>query len=249
MIDRVILLTAAITPIQSFKGSLRDPDVRLNQYNAALHFWASVSDRVDARVVVVETTGADLGNFVDSLPSGQHRRIMVFPYTPSITAVQNGIGAIEAEALDAAMLSLAAGRTANALVAKVTGRLRVHNAIELLAPHDNSTVLARRSLDRRYVDSRFFQVPVTLWNSYMTGLASEISDQEGRYFEHAIAYRLILGEYEQALRVVPFARRPIVQGVSGTTGKRYGRRFSRAVNMPLSWTERRIASCFGSKQV
>jgi hypothetical protein len=249
MIDRVILLTAAITPVQSFKGSLRDPEMRFNQYMAALRFWASVADQVDAQIVVVETTGADLDAFVDPLPSGQHRRIVVFPYAPSISAVQNGIGAIEAEALDAAMSSLAEGRTANALVAKVTGRLRINNAIELLAAHDNSTVLARRSLDRRYVDSRFFQVPVTLWSSYLTGLASEINDQEGRYFEHAIAYRLIVGEYERTLRVIPFARRPIVQGVSGTTGRRYGRSFTRALNMPLSWTERRLVSCFGSKQV
>lgn len=249
MIDRIILLTAAITPVQSFKGSLRDPESRLNQYRAALRFWASVADRVDARVVIVETTGANLDNFVDSLPSGQHRRIVAFPYRPSITVVQNGIGAIEAEALDAVMSSLAAGRTANAIVAKVTGRLRVHNALELLAAHDNSTVLARRSLDRRYVDSRFFQVPVTLWNSYMTGLASEICDTKGRYLEHAIAHRLIVGEYERKLRVIPFSQRPIVQGVSGTTGRRYGRRFSRALNRPLSWTERRIVSCFSSKQV
>src|SRR5215217_2884653 len=183
MIDRIILLTAAITPVQSFKGSLRDPEVRLNQYKAALRFWALVAERADARVLVVETTGADLRNVVDPLPSGQHTRIGSFPYTPSIAAVQNGIGAIEAEALDAAMSNLAAGRTADALVAKVTGRLRVHNALELFAAHDNSTVLARRSLDRRYVDSRFFQIPVKLWNSYMTGLANEICDQEGRYFE------------------------------------------------------------------
>jgi hypothetical protein len=249
MIERVILLTAAITPVPSFKGSLRDPAARLSQYRTALRFWASVADRVDARVAIVETTGADSGDFMDSLHLGQRKRIVVLPYTPSISEVQNGIGAIEAGALDAAMSSLAEGRTANALVAKVTGRLRIHNAVSLLAAHDDSTVLARRSLDRKYVDSRFFQVPVTLWTSYMTGLASEISDPEGRYLEHAIAYRLIIGEYERRLRVIPFARRPIVQGVSGTTGSRYGRRLSRALNMPLSWTERRIVSCFGSKQI
>jgi hypothetical protein len=246
--QRVILLTAAITPVRSFKGLLRDPQVRFGQYKSALLFWASVADRIDARVVLVETTGADLSKLVDLVPLGQRTRILGFPYTPSATAIQNGIGAIEAEALDEVLLNLAARHTVDALVAKVTGRLRVRNAVELLAAHDNSTFLVRRSLDRHYADSRFFQVPLSLWNSYMTGLATEVCDPEGRYFEHAMAHRLIVGEYEGKLRVVPFARRPIVEGVSGTSGKRYGGSFRRAANAPISWAERRIAS-LAPKQV
>jgi hypothetical protein len=248
MVEHIILLTAAITPVQSFKGSLRDPQERLRQYRTALTSWTSVADHLHARVVVVETTGADLSSLVDPVPLGQRERILVLPYTPSLTAIQNGIGAIEAEALDEAMLTLATRENVNALVAKVTGRLQVHNAVQLLTAHDNTTFLARRSLNRQYVDSRFFQVPLALWNSYMTGLASEVSDLEGRYFEHAIAHRLILGEYEGRLRVLPFPQRPIVEGVSGTTGKRYGGQFRRALNMPLSWLERGIAH-FGSKQL
>jgi hypothetical protein len=248
MVESVILLTAAVTPVQSFKGSVRDPQLRLRQYEGALRFWASVADRVDGRLAVVETTGADLSGSVKSLSVGQRRRVLTFSWSPSPGAIQRGIGAIEAEALDQLMLTLATGRSDNTLVVKVTGRLRVTNAAELITAHDNSTFIARRTLDRQYVDSRFFQVPLVLWNSYMTGLANQICDPEGRYFEHALAYRLIQGEYERRLSVVPFSRRPIVEGVSGTTGKRYGGRVSRALNMPFSWVEHRVAT-LGLKQV
>jgi hypothetical protein len=248
MAERVILLTAAVTPIQSFKGSVRDPQLRLRQYKAALRFWASVADRVDGRVVVVETTGTDLKSTINSLPLRERGRIHAFSHTPTPQAIQNGIGAIEANALDDVMLALATSRTTDTFVAKVTGRLQVGNAVELLGAHDNSTFIVRRTLDRKYADSRFFQVPIALWNSYMTGLAGEICDREGRYFEYALAYRLIRGEYERRLRVIPFRRRPIVEGVSGTSGKRYGGRVSRPLNLPVSWAEHLIVS-LGSKQV
>jgi len=248
MAERVILLTAAITPIQSFTGSLRSSQLRLGQYRAALRFWASVADGLNARIVVIETTGADVSELTGSVPLAQRGRTLGLPFAPSVTAIQNGIGAIEAEALDEAMSVLAADGALNTLVAKVTGRLQVRNAVNVLVAHDNLTFLGRRSLDRQFVDSRFFQVPVTLWKDYMSGLAREISDPDGRYLEHAIAYRLIRGEYERKLRVLPFPRRPIVQGVSATTGRRYGGKVSRGLNMPLSWAERRIAYV-GSKQV
>jgi hypothetical protein len=246
--DRLILLTAAVTPAQTFNGVLTDPAVRLQQYHLALKFWCEVAHRTGARVLIVETSGADPSCFRQPLSAAERRRVSVLSHSPSLDVIERGIGAIEAEAIDAAMLTMAHSPSDGTLVTKVTGRLRVRNAVELSRSSDRSMFLVRRTLDRQYADSRYFQVSVALWISCMAGLADQVSDSEGRYLEHALAHRLVVAEYEDKLGVGHFARRPLVEGASGTTGRKYGNGLKRAFNGPVSWGERAVLT-LASKQV
>jgi hypothetical protein len=246
--ERLILLTAAVTPAPTFNGTLSDPTKRLQQYHRALRFWCEVANRTSGRVLVVETSGADPMCLREPLSGSERRNIAVLSHKPSAAAIGNGIGAIEAEAIDGAILTMANRRSSGMLITKVTGRLRVRNAVALSALSDPSAFLVRRTVDRKYADSRYFQVSVTLWTSFMMGLGDQICDADGRYLEHALAQRLVLGEYEGKLRVGRFVRRPIIEGVSGTTGRIYGRTLERAFNRPLSWGEHGV-SRLASKQV
>ena len=245
---RCILLTAAVTPARIFNGVLTDPAKRLQQYHMALRFWCDVAVRTGAHVLVVETSGADPDCFREPLSASERRRVMVFSHAPSPAVISSGIGAIEAEAIDAAMLDVASAGSVGILITKVTGRLKVRNAIDLSRSSHRSTFVVRRTLDRRFADSRFFEVPLTLWISFMTGLADQISDADGRYLEHALAHRLAIGEYEGIVRVGHFVRRPLIEGVSGTTGRNYGGSLKRPLSRPLSWVERGV-SRLASKQV
>jgi len=241
--ERHILLTAAVTPVEPFSGVLRDPGIRLRQYHKALSFWADVANRIAANVLVVETTGASSVALLSPLSLTQRRKVAVLGHSPSMSAIRKGIGAIEADAIDEAMSSLSGRR----LVTKITGRLLVRNPTDLVMSYDGGAFVARRTLDRKYVDSKLFQVPSDLWTSRLLGLGQDVNESAGRYLEHALAQRLIIGEYDGILEVQPFPRRPLIDGASGTTGRSYDRMLKRRLNVPLSWVERRV-SALASKQ-
>ena len=240
---RLILLTAAVTPVHAFTGVLKDPTVRLKQYHTALGFWADIANRIDADVLVVETTGASSLTLLSPLSQTQRRKVAVFGHSPSMPATRKGIGAIEADAIDEVMLSLNGRR----LVTKITGRLVVRNATDLVTSYDGGAFVARRTLDRKYVDSRLFQVPSELWTARLRGLGQDVDESAGRNLENVLAQRLIIGEYNAMLDVRHFPRRPLIEGASATTGRPYDRVFRRRLNMPLSWIERGV-SALASKQ-
>ena len=77
----------------------------------------------------------------------------------------------------------------------------------------------------------------------MTGLAGEICDRRGSYFEHTLAYRLIRwGVRAKIAGCSVFRRRPIVVGVSGSTGRRLVAEIQPCSHRPFSWAEHRIVS-------
>jgi hypothetical protein len=236
MRDNLILLTAAITPDAAFASSLSDPAERLGQYKSALDVWSRVADEMACDLAVVETTGSG-----DKLRTS----VRVLDFTPADDMRQHGKGAIETAAIDAAIL--ACGLSDLSTVHKVTGRLTVRNASNLLAPLSDGARV-RRTLDRTYCDTRFFSVNVGFWRRHLSAMANEVDDNGDRYLEHVMAHRLAIAEYCGS-EIARFPERPMILGVSGTTGKPYGTLKQQLVSPILLKAESLLASRLRLKQV
>lgn len=233
----MILLTAAIDPDPRFGSVVSAPEERLLQYRSAITYWSGVAKDLGYMLAVVETTGSSLLD----------RKVPVISFAATDTLVAQGKGAVEAAALDYA-LSVSA-LDPGATVAKVTGRLIVRNASQLLDPIAENAVRARRTLDRKYCDSRFFVASAGFWKDHLWGMAEEVKDCEGRYLEHALAHRLNNAEYLSGARVEKFPRRPLFIGTSGTNGKRYGSMVDRMMSPPIGAAERILSAQLTRKQI
>ncbi|MFF1382219.1 hypothetical protein ACFVWT_01500 [Arthrobacter sp. NPDC058288] len=234
--NNLILLTAAVTPDVAFGSSLSDPKERLRQYRSAIDEWSRVADASDCDLVTVETTGSG-----DSLRD----QVRVVDFHAPEDTKQHGKGAVESAALDAAIL--ACGLPDSSTVHKVTGRLTLRNAERLVAPLDNGARV-RRTLDRTYCDTRFFSTNVKFWQTHLSGMANEVADDSGRYLEHVMAHRLMKAEYG-GTAVQRFPERPMLLGVSGTTGKSYGTLWQRALSPVLLRVEGLLDTRLRLKQI
>lgn len=222
----LVLLSAAVTPNQAFlapdasyRMTVADPLARAAQYREALTGWRNVAERTGARVAVVETSGAVKSDLTDD------PQVDFVRYLPADGLAALGKGAIETAAIDHALttLDIAPADT----VAKVTGRLQVRNAAVILHELGPDVVQVRRSIDRRFVDTRFMMFTAGVWRRYLYAMASEVDDDRSIWLERVVAQRLVTAEFTGGVTVQRFTDIPDLVGVSGTTGAAYGGRRSR----------------------
>jgi hypothetical protein len=205
----LIVLTAAVEANPIYGSALSDPATRLKQYVASVSGWARIAEKCSFDLLVVETSG------------NEEALAKYFPtcgFRVEDEIAKRGKGAAEAVALDDALVNYQLSKEST--VVKVTGRLQVRNATRLIIPSAGD-VRVRRTLDRRYCDTRFFISSYAVWESTLTGMHHEVDDSNGRYLEHVMAKRLIDAEYT-GVEVARFAERPQIIGSSGTTNQKYG---------------------------
>jgi len=238
---RVILLTAAVTPDPRLTGVLVDPRTRSAQYKRAIMAWQEAAAKVSAELVVVETSGASPDDILDTLDGTTW-----ISFSPSDRGVLRGKGAAEAEALDHAIGMLGARIVGTSTLHKATGRLILENPGAVLGDVCRTEFRVRRSLDRSYCDTRLISCSLDGWATYLTGMATEVDDQGGRYLEHVLAQRLIMAEYGGGASVSRFRVRPSIRGVSGQTGQSYGGQWRARAVAPL---ERMLAHVASRKEL
>lgn len=232
----VILLTAAVTPDPRFGSAVSDPAERLMEYRKAVQQWQVDAAKAGLAVAVVETSG--------SVALADEAELI--SYTPTEDQVRRGKGAVEGAALEHALTFLSTER--DATVVKVTGRLVVENAVRLLEPVAPNSARVRRTLDRKYCDSRFFATTAGFWADHLAGMGGDVDDAVGRYIEHSLAYRLIAAEFFDSSTVEPFPVRPLIVGQSGASGARYGTGVDR-LKGPLLQAAEQVMLRLASKQV
>lgn len=235
-----IVATAAVRPSPGVRTLLTDPEVRARHYRQAIGHWRHVSARVGASLAVVETTGADPATLVDPGP------VTVTSFAPAPELVGRGKGAIEAAAIEHVVSVL--GIPEDDTICKITGRLVVENATDLVRPVGENSAIVRRTLDRRYCDTRFFLTSGGLWRGRLSGMGRDVDDHAGRYLEHVVAHRLAVAEYESGTVVGRFAAPPVFRGVSGTSGARYGSPLSRVCS-PVRARAESVLAQLAAKQV
>jgi hypothetical protein len=236
-IANFILLTAAVTPDPRFGSTVAHPGERLEEYRTAIRRWSTVADGAGFEMAVVETTGSRaLANDVK-----------VIDFTPTDAQAARGKGAVEAAALEHALVALEPRREST--IVKVTGRLVIENAHRLVVPIAENVAVVRRTLDRRYCDSRFFLTTAGFWTDHLADMGRDVDDSAGRYLEHSLAHRLIRSEFLDQTRVEQFPIRPLFSGRSGTNGNRYGTVRDRLSSPLMGAAEHALAHRLGSKQV
>lgn len=213
-----VLLTAAIRPDPRFRVALADADRRLGQYVASLRAWLSFAEDTGAVVIVVETSqSADILSSAGLVESG---RLEIVEWSPAASAVERGKGAVEAGAIDH-VVGLLADRRVTTLT-KVTGRLRLANPRAVLSELAPNSAMVRRTLDRRFADTRLIHAALDVWGNVLGEMANEVDEADRVYLEHVVALRLIRAEYERGTAVLRFPQRPRFLGQSGTSGANYG---------------------------
>lgn len=214
-----ILLTATVRPNLTEKLAVVDPSVRLAQYQQALRSWTEAARTLDARIVVVETSGCDRATFLGGLGPGEQGRIDYVEYTPSERVVARGIGYIEWAAIRHALDSVPLAPTDT--VYKVTGRLRVANARQVFDRLGPRAVRLRSRIDGSHCDTRVVGASVAVWRAVLLPAAEDVDYARRIEIEHTVAARTALARTLGRVTVSPFPRRPLFIGQSGTNGSVY----------------------------
>lgn len=242
-----VLLTAAVTPDPRFGSAVFDPQVRLAQYQRALASWVAAATEKGWMVLVVETTGCAVSEIVAGVSVEARKSIEVVHFSPDDSLAQRGKGAIEASAID--HLISTTKIVDSATVYKATGRLILENSSKLLIDIAEEAATVRRTMDGKYCDSRFFGTTAGFWRQRLIGMANEVDDMRGRFLEHVLAHRLRDAEYTHASTIGRFTQRPVLVGVSGTTGSSYRRLDGVVRNRLWSPLEDILVNRFMNKQV
>ena len=245
----IILLTAAVTPNPLYQAAVSDAGIRLGQYQNALANWTRQATRIGWRTAVVETTGFPASGLLEGIPNINQEQISVVSFEPDPEIIARGKGAVEAAAIDAVLTNPGLDLDPSLTLYKSTGRLILRNGDQLLAKIRNNAITIRRSLDRRYCDTRFFGTTVGFWNKQLSGMAEEVDDDGGRYLEHVLAHRILDSEYQGCVTINRFHQRPLIVGQSGTTGSRYGSSQALLKARVLASMENFLAKKLSSKQV
>lgn len=214
-----VLLTAAVTPAGGVSVAVADPEERLRQYQYAARWWAEAAEANSWGIWLLETSGHDGSGLIEALPDPSG-----FLSLPgSVNAARRGKGALEADAIDAAVALLQErGVAANDTIYKVTGRLWMENAGRILRPAGPGEIVGRRRIDRTDVDTRLIGAQLETWRRTLHGMGAEVDEAAGRYVEHVVAHRIFEAEYHGSATMGTFAERVTFAGVSGTRGVAFG---------------------------
>jgi hypothetical protein len=211
----VLALTATLDPGRTPYVTVRDPAVRLKEYQVALRRWVGLRGLFSA-ILWVENSG-HWG--VDRIEKEFSNDVTVVRAPEDPGTVQRGKGLGEVGLLR----ELCRRRLvpSDGYLVKCTGRLFVRRTGPLLRALDGSAdLVVRLRRDFTYADARFFALRTTMLERVLLSCAGEIDDTRGRYFEHALA-RATLTEALSGARVVTWPEPPLFVGRSGSSGESY----------------------------
>jgi hypothetical protein len=239
-----VILTAAVTPSVTDHLVVADPDVRRRQYRASIERWAEAAQDHNFSLAVVETSGASERSLTEGLRA--RPSILFRSYTPSDDEVRRGKGAIEM----AALLSVVADNPwdPEEAVYKCTGRLFVSNAARVVAPLPDSSLRARMTLNRSWIDTRLLGASPSVWRDVIGPAGREVDDNDERPIERQLGIHTSPRLAAGTLTWSRFPERPFFEGVSGTSGQAYSGVRSRLSNVVLSRLEDQLVRLAARKQ-
>lgn len=231
-----VLLTMTVDVQTNSHLVIVDREERLTQYRSSLRRWCEVVQSAGAELVILENSQAAIfEEFGEVLASVRQPVHGIQCPRPGPKEVSNGKGAMEAAMLDYGISALEL--PPQDLVTKVTGRLVVPN-FRSIHPRklDLPSAVIRGTLGGGYVDTRVLSAHGQVWRTTLFGMGNEVDDDHGRYLEHVVSDRLIQGKRVGEVQIRRFRRRPVLVGVSGTSGRSYSNfsaRTRRAISRPI----------------
>jgi hypothetical protein len=211
----VLLLTATVAPGEIPDLKLRDPGQREAHYLETLARWCGALPE-DWAIVVAENSNWPASRFTDvGKQAGREVHVLECPDRGS----RKGKGVGEAGLLDDFARCDLAQRSG--WVFKCTGRLYVHNVGTCLPSlGEGGGVCGAIVPSLNQMDSRFFGASPDVFREYFTGMGDEIREDEGVFFEH-IAARRLLSALGAGHAFRPFKTLPYVVGRSASLDASY----------------------------
>jgi hypothetical protein len=210
----VLLLTATVAPRGTPDLRLRDPGQREAHYLDALARWCEALPPEWA-IVVAENSNWPASRFT---AIGERSGRMVHVLACADRGSQAGKGVGEAGLLDDfAKCELAQGCR---WIFKCTGRLYVANIGKCLPSLDEDGVCGAIVPALNHMDSRFFGASRDVFHEYFTNMGGEIREDEGVFFEH-IAARRMLSSLGAGHVFRPFKTLPYIIGRSASLDASY----------------------------
>lgn len=212
--DLVILLTGTITPNSLINLTIKDPELRRQQYLEAIDFYIR---KTPFKIVFTENSGEPLHTF----PLTPDRiEYLIFKSEPN--QPDRGIGFKELEIIDYAFQNSKFIKEARSVV-KITGRLKVLNFNRLykkFLKHSTkeTSVVYANSFKYRNIDSRCFFFTSDFW-PYLKKVGQDINRQYN--FELALWDAVYQYHDEKGRIYQPFYTPLRIQGLSGSFGYEY----------------------------
>ena len=199
-----------------------DPAERADDTRRALSFWLTRQDWF-GDLVLVDNSGADLGQVLRDLPAapGRHLEVLSFDASADVACAGRSYGELAIMRYAITHSEVLAGNTH---FAKVNARLRVGNldALMRVMPDDHDAV-ARLSHNLTWLSTPFVAFGRSFfYNKILPYALDHADDSAGVYIEHAYASALLRAVAEGA-RWYPFSREPDLIGRRGLDGTSYRR--------------------------
>ncbi|WP_123654444.1 hypothetical protein [Curtobacterium sp. ZW137] len=192
------------------------------QYLHAFGFWAQFCADRGSQLCIIESSGADPTVFAEALSALPTAQVEVLRHSPDTQTLARGKGAAEAELIDFALAESRFLSEPTAQFYKVTGRLIVGNAEEVIVPVSADVVRARHFLDRTRVDMRVVGTTASLWRELLADMGRDVNENKSIDLGNVVAARLASPAIMKQIQVERFNPRPAIRGQSGTNGRTYG---------------------------
>jgi hypothetical protein len=242
MTKLAVLLTATIRCANTPLVERADAKLREADYRWALRGWLETKG-LDT-LIFCENSGAPLDDLRD-FATRQNRvgaSLVFLSCSKNSGAREFGKGYGEIEIIRHA-INHTPDIDLHRLILKVTGRYRARNAEQLLrelrSTHED--ILCSLRLNLTTADSRIFAITPACATNQLVPRQSTINDSKGRFFEHALA-DAVHGTILSGGSWSPLPREPLIYGISGTEGTRFG--FSPIRRLGKSLRHALVKACF-----
>lgn len=214
-----LLITATICP-HKVNSNVYDVNIRKKQYKDSLEFF--IIQKNIRQIVLCENNMFDFSEFSDlkSLANKYNKEIEFISFKGDYRMIQQrGKGYGEGELIKYAFKNSRLLRESEYFI-KITGRLKVKNISKIInGIYNNSVYMKMLSIrdTRRWIDTRFYCMPIKIYNEYFLDLYKKVEDSKNETIEK-IFYDTII---EKNLYIKDFCCLPNIVGISGGTGGRY----------------------------
>lgn len=204
----LLVMTATIVPPANAQVKRSSSQVRLEDYKRALRFWLRYPHASAERILLLENSGADLGELraIAETENPRHREVEFLSLPPHEIPAGTNYGYTEMQSLDEG-LSLSKLRQATTHMIKTTGRLTfsaLGKALDRIASANSAPLelmidCRRLGLFRHGYDARvqLFLCSHSFYDRVLRGSNREMNSTDVRLLEHLI-YR----------KVIPFKGQP-----------------------------------------
>lgn len=215
--EPVLLITATIFPQENRYVYLKNPKERLRQYIDSVKFYI-IKTKIKEIVFCDNSGYAFKKEELFSLADKYHKKLEIIQFVGNQYKIMNyGKGYGEGELIEYALKNSSILHRADYFI-KVTGRLKIKNIDEIRGKLDFSKIYFNKNINKQQsIDTVLYCISKETYNKWFLYAYKQVCDKKGRYIEHV--FKDIIENNRLHVYNTPYY--PYIDGVRGTTGKRY----------------------------